>query len=68
MIFDVGERVICGGHRGTIREAIRQRNCGDLFRIDWDGERRDNDLYQDVLLTSLDQGDVVDPWTTWRAA
>jgi hypothetical protein len=62
MIYSVGDRVRCGTSRGTIREAIRQRNTGDLFRIDWDGEPRDDDLYQDVLLVSLTTADIEMRW------
>lgn len=62
MRYEIGERVRCDESTGTIVEAIRQRNVGDLFRIAWDNDPDDHELYQDVLLTSLSQDDTPMRW------
>lgn len=60
--INVGDRVCCDTHRGTVAERISQQHTSDLFRIDWDDNRHDHDLYADTFLTVITDEDIINPW------
>lgn len=73
--INVGDRVCCDTHRGTVIERIPQKHTSDLFRIDWDDDHADRDLYADTFLTVITTDDITNPWceapgprVVWRAA
>jgi hypothetical protein len=53
--FQVGERVKCSVFTGTVSDYLPQTYTDNLFRVAWDSDHEDNDLYAASSLTSAEE-------------
>jgi hypothetical protein len=53
--FQVGQRVKCSVFTGTVTAYMPQTYTDNLYRVAWDGDAADNDLYPAANLTAGDE-------------